>query len=393
MEREEVEAVLEWIWILEDFSKVWKEEARMGKSYPTDKEGNEYKNSWGRKKRLKGNVRKANRVALAIRSWWSTQEFSVNEPAYEPFEEDFWRDFCNIVRNGTPWHLAARVMWAEEDRVWYWIEHDAHYIDKEEVGDETMARKVIVKDEILKEEAKMEQSARDAINASISRWNVKSSMEYLDRIKEREKRFHDRAEYRQIAKDYGMSEKEYVWCLNVLNGITQQKASEMAWRPKNLNMYHYRMNPKVKEFIAVVKAQRRNEIIESIPFNKETAQKAMSYVMGTLLDELEKGDNSKGDVLKITKEIRDTATEMWKATNMYPKEEEKIWTTNIAILAGENTDAVLQLLWRKHRTEALNLTEFANDGQNRKESRGNIEVHGWAEGEMTEWGAVEGVKE
>lgn len=32
-----------------------------------------------------------------------------------------------------------------------------------------MARKVIVKDEILKEEAKMEQSARDAINASITR--------------------------------------------------------------------------------------------------------------------------------------------------------------------------------------------------------------------------------
>lgn len=139
---------------------------------------------------------------------------------------------------------------------------------------------------------------------------MKTSMEYLDRIKEREKRFHDRAEYRQLAKDYGMSQKEYVWCLNVLNGITQQKASEMAGRPKNLNMYHYRMNPKVKEFIAVVKAQRRNEIIESVPFNKETAQKAMSYVMGTLLEELEKGDNSKGDVLKITKEIRDTATEM-----------------------------------------------------------------------------------
>lgn len=117
---------------------------------------------------------------------------------------------------------------------------------------------------------------------------MKTSMEYLDRIKEREKRFHDRAEYRQLAKDYGMSEKEYVWCLNVLNGITQRKASEMAGRPKNLNMYHYRMNPKVKEFIAVVKAQRRNEIIESVPFNKETAQKAMSYVMGTLLEELEK---------------------------------------------------------------------------------------------------------
>lgn len=353
--------------------------------YPKDKDGKEFENKSGKKKRLKRTAKKGNKVAQAIRSWGSTQEFSVNEPAYEPLEEDFWREYCNLLRNWTPWHLAARVMWVEEDRVGYWIEHDAHYIDKEEVGEETLARKVVVKEEMLKSEARLENDARDAINASISRWNVKTSMEYLDRIKEREKRFHDRAEYRQLAKDYGMSQKEYVWCLNVLNGITQQKASEMAWRPKNLNMYHYRMNPKVKEFIAVVKAQRRNEIIESVPFNKETAQKAMSYVMGTLLEELEKWDNSKGDVLKITKEIRDTATEMWKATNMYPKEEEKTWTTNIAILAGENTEAVLQMLGRKHKTEALNLTEFAND----RKSRETIEVYGWTEGEMIEWGATE----
>ena len=57
---------------------------------------------------------------------------------------------------------------------------------------------------------------------------------------------------------------------------------------------------------------------------------------------------------------------------MYPKEEEKIGTTNIAILAGENTEAVLQMLGRKHKTEALNLTEFAND----RESRETIEIHG-----------------
>ena len=354
--------------------------------YPKDKEGKLFENQDNKgKKRIKKRCKKGGKVNQAIRSWWSTAEFNVNEPAYERYDEDFWRDFCNLIRNGTPWHLAARVLWAEEDRVGYWIEHDAHYIDSEQVGDETMANKVIIKDEILKAEARLENDARDAINASISRWNVKTSMEYLDRIKEREKRFHDRAEYRQLAKDYGMSEKEYVWCLNVLNGITQRKASEMAGRPKNLNMYHYRMNPKVKEFIAVVKAQRRNEIIESVPFNKETAQKAMSYVMGTLLEELEKGDNSKGDVLKITKEIRDTATEMWKATNMYPKEEEKTWTTNIAILAGENTEAVLEMLGRKHKTEALNLTEFAND----RKSRETIEIHGWTEGEMIEWGATE----
>jgi hypothetical protein len=41
-------------------------------------------------------------------------------------------------------------------------------------------------------------------------------------------------------------------------------------------------------------------------------------------------------------------------------------------LAGENTEAVLEMLGRKHKTEALNLTEFANDRQ----SRETIEIHG-----------------
>ena len=125
-------------------------------------------------KKLKKRCKKWGQVNQAIRSWWSTAEFNVNEPAYERYDEDFWRDFCNLVRNGTPWHLAARVLWAEEDRVGYWIEHDAHYIDSEQVGDETMANKVIIKDEILKAEARLENDARDAINASISRWNVKT---------------------------------------------------------------------------------------------------------------------------------------------------------------------------------------------------------------------------
>ena len=116
----------------------------------------------------------------------------------------------------------------------------------------------------------------------------------------------------------------------------------------------------------------------------------MSYVMWTLLEEMEKDDNTKADVLKIANEIRNTAVEMWKATNMYPKEEEKQWTTNIAILAGENTEAVLEMLGRKHQTNALNITQFANDRWNNIET---VEEVGWGEGEMIEWGAVTGSEE
>ena len=57
---------------------------------------------------------------------------------------------------------------------------------------------------------------------------------------------------------------------------------------------------------------------------------------------------------------------------MYPKEEEKLGTTNIAILAGENTEAVLEMLGRKHNTNALNITQFANDRGN--QGAANIET-------------------
>lgn len=52
---------------------------------------------------------------------------------------------------------------------------------------------------------------------------------------------------------------------------------------------------------------------------------------------------------------------------MFPKEETNTGTTNIAILAGENTDAVLNILGRKHDTKALNITQFAN-GQDTQSS-------------------------
>ena len=381
------------MWIFWD---MFREEMEKEKNpqYPVDKDGKPFENSSKKKHRMKKVVSKAGKVSDAIRTWWSTKGIELNWAEYEELDEDFWRALVNLIRDGTPWHLWARVLGVAEDRVEYWIDHWASFIDEDNSGIETFARKVIVKDEILKMEAQMESDALDAINASIKRGNTKTSLEYLERLKDREKRFHDRAEYRQIAKDYGMTEKEYVWCLNVLNGISQAKASEMAGRPKNLNMYHYRMNPKVKEFIAVVKAARRKEIVESVPFSKETAQQAMSYVMWTLLDEMEKDDNTKADVIKITKEIRDTAVEMWKATSMYPKEEEKQWTTNIAILAWENTEAVLEMLGRKHNTNALNITQFANDRGNQGTANiETIENIGWEESEVIEWGATTGTEE
>lgn len=67
--------------------------------YPKDSEGKEFENKSGKKKRLKRTAKKGNRVAQAIRSWGSTQEFCVNNPAYEPLDEDFWREYCNLLRN------------------------------------------------------------------------------------------------------------------------------------------------------------------------------------------------------------------------------------------------------------------------------------------------------
>ena len=221
------------MWEFWDALREYMEEERIAKEnpkYPVDKDGNPYKNSSWRKHSMKSVVKKAGKARDAIRTWWSTKWIVLNGAEYEELGEDFWRSLVNLIRNGTPWYLWARVLGEAEDRVEYWIDHWASFIDEDNSGEETLARKVIVKDEILKSEAKLEVSAMDAINASISRGNTKVSLDYLERIKEREKRFHDRAEYRQIAKDYGMTEKEYVWCLNVLNGISQAKASEMAGR-------------------------------------------------------------------------------------------------------------------------------------------------------------------
>lgn len=119
------------------------------------------------------------------------------------------------------------------------------------------------------------------------------------------------------------------------------------------------MNPQVKEYIKVIKIQRRQELMDGIDFTKETAQAAMTYALGILMDEFQKNDNTKQDKINIAKEIRNTAESIGKATNLYPKDELPN-ATNIAVLAAENTDKVLEMLGNKHNTTALNITTFAD---------------------------------
>ena len=112
--------------------------------------------------------------------------------------------------------------------------------------------------------------------------------------------------------------------------------------------------------------------MDGFTFTKETAQAAMTYALWILVDEFQKNDNTKQDKINIAKEIRNTAESIGKATNLYPKDELPN-ATNIAILASENTDKVLEMLGNKHGTHALNITQFING-----ETTGQID-----------WGAIE----
>lgn len=171
--------------------------------------------------------------------------------------------------------------------------------------------KTYFKDEVLKSEAQMEETARQGLMIAMKKGNLKATQQFLESQKEEvEKKFNDRAEYRQLAQDMGLSKKEYIRCLNVLNGVTQQQASINVGRSKNMNQYHYRMNPAVKEFIKEVKMQRRRELLDSVPFDKQTAQESIQYVLGTLIQEIEKPDNTKQDLINLTREIRNTAETM-----------------------------------------------------------------------------------
>ena len=119
------------------------------------------------------------------------------------------------------------------------------------------------------------------------------------------------------------------------------------------------MNPQVKEYLKVIKIQRRQELMDGIDFTKETAQAAMTYALGILMDEFQKNDNTKQDKINIAKEIRNTAESIGKTTNLYPKDDLPN-VANIAILASENTDKVLEMIGNKHNTKALNITQFVN---------------------------------
>ena len=88
-------------------------------------------------------------------------------------------------------------------------------------------RPTFVKNEILKAEAEQEKIARLALMQSMKKGNAKVALEFLNRQQEEvQQYFNDREEYRQIAQDMGLSKQEYYRCLNVLNGMSEQKASQ-----------------------------------------------------------------------------------------------------------------------------------------------------------------------
>lgn len=338
--------------------------------YPKDMNWELYQNIDNKWKRgITKKIRKSTDAATVKRSWdniqWieSTEKINMKrrDEEFKPIPEHEVRMLVQQIREWVSRRVAVRALWRWETRAEYYINNWLKYTDKVMDGDNIIERPTYVKDEIAKAEAEQEKMARLSLMQSMKKWNAKVALEFLNKQQEEiNKYFNDREEYRQLAKDMGLSQKEYYRCLNVLNGMSEQKASENVWFHKSLNMYHYRMNPQVKEFIKVVKIHRRQELMDWIDFTKETAQAAMTYALWILMDEFQKNDNTKQDKINIAKEIRNTAESIWKATALYPKDDVQP-ITNIAVLASENTDKVLEMLWQKHETKALNITKFTND--------------------------------
>jgi len=338
--------------------------------YPRDMNWELYQNIDNKWKRgITKKIRKSTDAATVKRSWdniqWieSTEKINMKrrDEEFKPIPEHEVRMLVQQIREWVSRRVAVRALWRWETRAEYYINNWLKYTDKVMDGDNIIERPTYVKDEIAKAEAEQEKMARLSLMQSMKKWNAKVALEFLNKQQEEiNKYFNDREEYRQLAKDMGLSQKEYYRCLNVLNGMSEQKASENVWFHKSLNMYHYRMNPQVKEFIKVVKIHRRQELMDWIDFTKETAQAAMTYALWILMDEFQKNDNTKQDKINIAKEIRNTAESIWKATALYPKDDVQP-ITNIAVLASENTDKVLEMLWQKHETKALNITKFTND--------------------------------
>ena len=344
---------------------------------PRDKNGNLYENRKhvNSKVALAKKVKNGAKEAVRKQSWDSTDKLTkkwVNSP-FDPIPENEVRMLVQQIREWVNRKVAAKALWLWETRAEYFIERGLKYTDKTMDDGMIIEKPTFVKNEILKAEAEQEKIARLALMQSMKKWNAKVALDFLNRQQEEvQQYFNDREEYRQIAQDMWLSKQEYYRCLNVLNGMSEQKASENVWRHKKLNQYHFRMNPQVKEYIKVIKIQRRQELMDGFTFTKETAQAAMTYALWILVDEFQKNDNTKQDKINIAKEIRNTAESIGKATNLYPKDELPN-ATNIAILASENTDKVLEMLGNKHGTHALNITQFING-----ETTGQID-----------WGAIE----
>ena len=194
---------------------------------PLDKDGKPYENkSKKRHSSLKNNVRKAVDATNQKRGRDMTGKYFIGSPELERVPDNIVRLMTQKVREGTPRRIAARVCGMAENVVEYWMDKGLHYTDKAMTDAGVVEVKTYFKDEVLKSEAQMEETARQGLMIAMKKGNLKATQQFLESQKEEvEKKFNDRAEYRQLAQDMGLTKKEYIRCLNVLNGVTQQQAS------------------------------------------------------------------------------------------------------------------------------------------------------------------------
>lgn len=198
---------------------------------PRDKDGKLYENRKNRniKVQLKKKVMNGAKESVRKQSRDSTDKLTKKgvNTSFDPIPENEVRMLVQQIREGVNRKVAVRAMGRGETRGEYFIERGLKFIDKTTDGDQIIERPTYVKDEILKAEAEQEKMARLALMQSMKKGNAKVAMEFLNHQQaEVQEYFNDRAEYRQIAQDMGLSKQEYYRCLNVLNGISERKASE-----------------------------------------------------------------------------------------------------------------------------------------------------------------------
>lgn len=194
---------------------------------PLGPDGKPYENkSDKRHSRLKNNVKNAGKASGKTRGWDMTGKYFIGKPDLEQIPDNLLRLLTQKVRDGIPRRIAARVCGLAENVVEYRMDKGLHYTDRAMSDQGVVEVKTYLKDEVLKAEAQMEETARQGIMIAMKKGNLKATQQFLESQKEEvEKKFNDRAEYRQLAQDMGLSKKEYIRSLNVLNGIPQQQAS------------------------------------------------------------------------------------------------------------------------------------------------------------------------